>query len=51
MQSSQQIAITPVSAMRLAQKVFPAPDMPTSASRNGRFTELLSEFVAELVME
>jgi hypothetical protein len=36
--------------MRRAQKVFPAPDMPISASRSG-FAEAFAVFLAKFVMK
>src|SRR6266481_491500 len=50
MRSSQEIPRTPDCATRRVQKVFPAPDMPISASRNG-FARALTVLVVMFVMK
>jgi hypothetical protein len=50
MRSSQEIAAAPVFAIRRAQKVFPAPDIPISASRSG-FAGAFKVFFVKFAMK
>jgi hypothetical protein len=47
MRSSQETAGNPLAANLFVQNVFPAPDMPISASRNG-FSLFVSGVISEL---